>query len=362
MQFTDKNDWRYQVKHSIKSVKEAAVYLGIELPHDLLEVEKEYPVIVSPYYLNLIDKKDPFNDPIWKISMPSTQELLDQSAENDPLSEEEQMAVPRLIHRYDDRVVMLTTNRCPMLCRFCFRKRKWKNGNKWSDISEEEVDQICSYLKGNPQVSEILISGGDPLMLGNKRLNSILEKLSAVESIDVIRIATRIPVTMPMRLEPELIEILSAYPQVWLVTHFNHPNELTQQSLDACRAVTRSGIPILNQAVLLKGVNDDEKVLEELFRALVKNRIKPHYLFHVDPVRGVTHFATGINKGLDIIKSFRKSLGSIAVPHFAIDLPEGGGKVALQPDYTKDGKFITINDNTIDYYGAGDHWSMDKRD
>jgi len=342
--------WKNQIKDSVRSVHEAAELLGVELPQGLYNVEGEYPVMISPHYFELIDKTDPLNDPIWKICMPDNQELLDKSSDFDPLAEEEQMAVPRLIHRYDDRVVMLTTNRCPMLCRFCFRKRKWKNGSKWSDISESELEAICDYLKLNPQVREVLISGGDPLMLETGKLKVILDKLSAVESIDVIRIATRMPVTLPMRIDDELMAVLSKYPQLWLVTHFNHPKELTKESLEACRRITQAGIPALNQTVLLKGVNDSSEVLEELFRGLIKNRIKPHYLFHVDPVRGVKHFATGIEAGLDIIKSFRKGLSSLAVPHFAIDLPEGGGKVALQPDYTDGGNFKSISDTSIRYY------------
>ena len=346
----DHQNWKHQLKYAIRTVDEAAKQLGITDTKVLKEVESEYPIYISPYYLNLIDKKDPLNDPIWKLSMPDAQELNDMDSSFDPLSEEEQMPVDRLIHRYPDRVVMLTTNRCPMLCRHCFRKRYWKSGEDWADITIKQIDAICAYLAENSGINEVLISGGDPLMLSNKKLKIILDKLTAVENIDVIRMATRIPVTLPMRIDDELIDILKQYPQIWFVTHYNHVKELTEESIESCRKITSIGIPILNQAVLMKGINDNAKTLEELFRKLVKHRIKPHYLFHVDPVRGVKHFATGVQVGLDILREFKTSLSSIAVPHFAIDLPGGGGKVALQPDYNNGKGYSSMNGDVIEYY------------
>ena len=346
----DRNNWKHQLKYAIKSVKEAETYLNLKTNDELQKVEKEYPIYISPYYLDLINKKDPFNDPIWKLCMPDIQELNDMESSLDPLSEEKQMVVPNLIHRYPDRVVMLTTNRCPMLCRHCFRKRKWKAGEDLVDISIEQIDEICNYISSNKAIKEILISGGDPLVLGNNKLKLILDKLPTVENLDVIRMATRVPVTLPMRIDFELISLLRNYSKLWFVTHYNHVNELTEQSLRACKLITDSGIPILNQTVLLKGINDNAKTLETLFRKLVKNRIKPHYLFHVDPVRGVKHFATGIQVGLDILEEFKTTLSSIAVPHFAIDLPNAGGKVALQPNYKDSKGYRSINGESINYY------------
>jgi len=346
----DLPNWKSQLKYAIRTIEEASKLLDIDILPELQDVASEYPVFITPYYLNLIDKECPENDPVWKMCMPAPQELVDTTSSYDPLSEEDQMPVPQLIHRYPDRVVMLTTNRCPVLCRHCFRKRKWRDGEKASDISDAKVDAICTYISAHPEVKEILISGGDPLMLNNRRIKDILDKLSSIEHLDIIRIATRAPVTLPMRIDNELISILKRYPRLWFVTHFNHENELTEESLSACRLITQTGIPILNQAVLLKGVNDSADTLEKLFRKLVKNRIKPHYLFHVDPVRGVKHFATGIQAGLDILKEFKNSLSSIAVPHFAIDLPQGGGKVALQPDYASENGYTALNGEIIEYY------------
>jgi len=313
------------------------------------KVAAAYPFRATDYYLSLIkNTENPLADPVGLQCIPSGAELEDESSSEDPLAEKHLSPIPRVIHKYYDRIVLLATNRCAMHCRFCFRKRLWKEGAASSDISEREIDEVCLWLRKNPQIREVLISGGDPLMLSDSAIASLLEKLFS-SGIDIVRIGTRIPVVMPERITEKLVKILSAFPSLWIMTHFNHPAEITEKSMTACRRLVNSGIPLLNQTVLLKGVNDDSETLETLFRSLVKNKIKPHYLFHIDPVRGVRHFATGIEKGLEIIKSFRKKLSSIAVPTFAIDLPEGGGKVALQPDLFRDGGYESIDDRIIKY-------------
>lgn len=339
------------MKHEfIRNAAEAARLLGTVLPESADVVEQLYPVQITPYYLNLIDRNNPVNDPIWKQCMPDSGELLDPEASFDPLSEEEQMPVARFIHRFADRAVLLATGRCAVKCRFCFRKRTWKAGSDLPDISSQELESVCNYLKKNPQIQEILVSGGDPLMLSTGRLREILTALTSTGAISVIRIGSRVPVTFPDRIDCELVNMLSEFDGMWLMTHFNHPAEVTPESAEACRKFVKVGIPVLNQAVLLRGVNDDAVILEELFRKLVMMQVKPHYLFHVDPVKGVRHFATGIEKGLEILKEFRPRLSSLAVPTFAIDLPEGGGKVALQPDYRRDGGFISIKDDKVVKY------------
>jgi lysine 2,3-aminomutase len=344
-------DLKHQLKSLLKTPTDVSKYLNIKLPEDVFNVVEEYPILASPYYLDLIDKSNLPEDPIWKQVIPSVDELTScDDVSEDPLYEESQMPVNRLIHRYKDRVVLLSTNRCTMQCRFCFRKRYWKSSSSRKDITNNELIEICSYLKQDKNIKEILLSGGDPLILDNSKLRYILDTLYAVENIEIIRIATRIPVTLPNRINNNLVNILAEYPGLWFVTHFNHPNEVTEHSLEACRKIIKAGIPILNQTVLLKGVNDNAEILECLFRQLIKNKIKPHYLFHVDPVKSVTHFSTGIEKGLEIIKSFRSTLSSVAVPHFAIDLPEGGGKVSLQPDYKTDDKFQAINNKSLIHY------------
>lgn len=308
-----------------------------------------YPFRSTDYYLSLIkNTENPLLDPIGLQCIPSEAELEDHESSEDPLAEENLSPLPRVIHKYDDRIVLLATSRCATHCRFCFRKRLWKEGAASSDISEREIDEVCLWLRENPQIREVLISGGDPLMLTDSAIASLLEKLFA-SGIDIVRIGTRIPVVMPERITEKLVKILSSFPSLWIMTHFNHPAEITEKSMTSCRRLVNSGIPLLNQTVLLKGVNDDSETLETLFRSLAKNKIKPHYLFHIDPVRGVRHFATGIEKGLEIIKSFRKKLSSIAVPTFAIDLPEGGGKAALQPNLFRNGGYESINGRIIKY-------------
>ncbi|WP_294480654.1 KamA family radical SAM protein [uncultured Victivallis sp.] len=316
------------------SARTAFEALGVRIPPEAAEVEARFPVYVNDYYLKLIDPANWRNDPIARQALPDRAELEDDSSSFDPLAEEIQMPVARLIHRFADRVVLLATGRCAMRCRFCFRKRTWTTGMELDDISDAELEEACAYLRRTPAVREVLISGGDPLMLPFEHFRRIVDAVAAVESIEIIRIATRLPAVWPQRIDAELCDYLRRIPGLWVATHFNHPRELSAEARRACALLVSSGVPVINQTVLLKGVNDDAETLEQLFRSLVALRVKPHYLFHVDPVRGVRHFATGIGKGLEILRAFRPRLSSLAVPTFAIDLPEGGGKVALQPDYS----------------------------
>ncbi len=330
-------------------IKEIEKRLNHQFTQNELEVDNKYPTKVSEYYLSLIDKKNINSDPIALQCLPNEKENESSNLDFDPLIENKLSPLPKLIHKYQDRVVLIATNRCPVHCRFCFRKRNWNDENGF-EISDQELKDVISYLKSDKKIKEVLISGGDPLSLSNKKLKNILDAVSAVENIDIIRIGTRIPVTLPSRVDKELSEILASYAGLWIMTHFNNPKEITNKSLNACNLLIKQGIPILNQTVLLKGVNDNKDILESLFRKLIKNRIKPHYLFHVDPVKSVTHFTTGIQCGLDILCEFRKSLSSIAVPTFAIDLQDGGGKTALQPNYLIENSFKGINDKLIKYY------------
>jgi len=324
-------------------------YLGTPVPEDLRRVEAVYPVRVTTSYLDLLDKADPWHDPVGKECLPQPDELLDYDASYDPLAEAAQTVAPRLIRRYRDRTVLLTTSRCPSLCRFCFRKRLWKTGAALPDLTDEELDEVVRWLTAHPEVREVLVSGGEPLMLSNARLREILERLQTVSSLEILRLGTRAPVTWPDRVDAELVALLAATPGLWLATHFNHPREVTAASADACERLVKAGVPIVNQTVLLKGVNDDPAVLEELFRKLIRIRVKPHYLFHVDPVKGVRHFATGIERGREVLRYFRPRLSSLAVPTFAIDLPEGGGKVHLQADYGDGDGFQTIFGRNVQY-------------
>lgn len=293
-------------------------------------VAEIYPFRITEYYKGLIASK---NDAIWRQSMPSLLELENPDGlEDDGLCENPYSPLPRLIHRYTDRALILASNECFMYCRFCFRKRFRRTSCTMGALTEKETDEICAYLDEHREIHDVLISGGDPLTLGNDVLENIISRISESGEVDTIRICSRAPVVAPSRITPELAKIFSKYEKLWFVTHFNHPSELTDEAHEAIRLIQSAGVVVLNQTVLLKDVNDDEKILEKLFRGLAKWRVRPHYLFHADPIRGTGHFATGVAKGLEIMKYFRKALGSVALPVFALDLPEGGGKVVLVSD------------------------------
>jgi lysine 2,3-aminomutase len=316
----------------------------------LQKVTELYPYRTTPYYASLVNKENISNDPVLKQFFPDLQERDNQSVFqlDDPLCEEAQMPVKHLIHRYNDRAVLLTTNACAVFCRFCMRKRKWQKNQQTTKITEEELDSVVSYLHAHSEIRELLISGGDPLMLTDRELQTILNAVSEVSSLQILRIGTRIPVVLPSRIDENLAELFAGFRGLWVATHFNHPNELTHQALKACSLFINKGVPVVNQTVLLKGINDNFQVLEKLFSTLAANRIKPLYLFHIDPVAGNEHFATGIEKGKEIMEALRNRISSIATPVFAIDLPDGEGKVPITPDYTEDnntfkglsGKFI----------------------
>ncbi len=315
--------------------------------------EAAFPFLTNDYYLSLIERTaaDITADPIYMQSFPAAAELLDSESDFDPLAEAEQMLCPRMIRRFQDRVVVLVTNKCAMHCRFCFRKRLWKQGAELPDLSDDELQTMVETLKQTPEIHEVLLSGGDAAMLPTARLQNIIQAFSDLPQISVIRLASRLPVVWPARFDAPLIEMLSRFDKLWLLTHFNHPVEVTAQAAAVCRSLVKHGIPVLNQTVLLKGVNDQPEILEELFRKLLAIKVKAHYLFHVDPVRGVRHFATGIAAGLEVLKYLRGRLSSLGTPTFALDLPEGGGKVALQPDYSNDGKFWDIHNKKLIEYG-----------
>ncbi len=260
------------------------------------------------------------------------------------------MIAPRMIRRFYDRVVVLVTAKCAGHCRFCFRKRLWKSDAELNDISNRELEDMVAALKAHPEIEEVLLSGGDPMMLADERLIEIIRVFSDLEQIKVIRLGTRIPVMFPDRITGQLAEKLAEFEKLWVLTHFNHPNEVTLESSNVCRKLISRGIWVLNQTVLLKGVNDSPEILEQLFRKLLAIKVKPHYLFHVDPVRGVRHFATGIEPGLEVLRYLRGRLSSLGTPTFAIDLPEGGGKVALQPDYEENGCFWDIHNKKLIKY------------
>jgi len=327
------NDWKWQLKNAVSSLEGLKRFIPTAPACDerFERVISNYPLSVTPYYLSLIDFEDP-DDPVRRQAFPDPQETeFFQTGEEDPLEEESDMAVPGLIHRYPDRVLLQITNMCPVLCRHCTRKREWKNG-LWTR-SDGELRAMIDYLEKNKNVRDVLISGGDPLVLATKRLESILQRLRAIPHLEILRIGTRAPVVLPQRIDAELVTMLKKYRPLWINTHFNHPNEITREAIEACDKILCAGIPMNNQSVLLKGVNDSASVMLRLCRELVRTGVRPYYLYQCDPVKGAEHFRTSLRKGLEIIEGLRGHTTGFAVPAFVVDAPGGGGKIPLQPDY-----------------------------
>lgn len=290
-------------------------------------VSARYPVRVSNYYASLIQKK---GDAIWKQCMPDPKELEDFDQCPDPLNEASLSPVPGLIHRYSDRVVLLVSNRCPVYCRFCMRKRLVGSGD--AAMNETEFQDALAYIAATPTIRDVVLSGGDPLMLSDDSLLRVLSGLRAISHISIIRIGSRVPVTLPERITSELCNMLKQFHPLYVNTHFNHPDEITDDSGRACAMLADAGIQLGNQTVLLKGINDDVEVMRKLMTGLLDIRVKPYYLHQMDLVRGTAHFRTSVNTGLEIIRALRGHISGLAIPHYVIDLPGGKGKVAILPD------------------------------
>lgn len=303
---------------------------GVSLNSEQSLVSKLYPFRITAHYASLIQD---VSDPIWRQCMPDSKEMDDYGQIADPLSEEKLSPVPGLIHRYPDRVVLVVSSRCAVYCRFCMRKRMVGCGD--APISKKNLEKALAYIKANTSIHDVILSGGDPLMLNDASLHSILAKLRAIQNISIIRIGTRIPVTMPERITSELCQMLNRFHPLYINTHFNHPREITDQSAKACQMLANAGIPLGNQSVLLKGVNDELSVMRELLTNLLAIRVKPYYLHQMDLVRGTAHFRTSVSVGMELIRGLRGHISGMAIPHYVIDLPGGKGKVPILPDDVK---------------------------
>ena len=325
-------DWRWQLRHRIRSVDELLeCFPGLPNPEALVRASEQFPLAITPYYASLIQVAGS-EDPIFQMAVPQIGELFDGPfLTEDPLSEEEDMPVPGLVHRYPDRALLIATSACAVYCRHCTRKRV--TGHREGVMTRAELDRVAGYLRQHPEIKDVIISGGDPLTLATGVLEEILAVLRGIPSLEIIRIGTRVPVTLPMRITDELVEMLRRYHPVYVNTHFNHPVELTRESTEACLKLADAGIPLGNQSVLLKGVNDSAEVLERLFRALLRTRVRPYYLFQCDLVQGVEHFRTPISRGLEIMEYLRGRISGLAIPTFVVDAPLGGGKIPLLPNY-----------------------------
>ena len=325
-------DWRWQLRNRIRTPEDlCACFPQLANGGYIAEASARFPLALTPYYASLIQTPDA-SDPIFQMAIPQLAELTDRSfLIEDPLAEDHDMPVPGLIHRYRDRALLIATSTCSVYCRHCTRKRV--AGFREGVIGPEELDQAVRYLGEHPEIRDVIVSGGDPLTLGTETLERILARLREVESVEVIRIGTRAPVVLPMRITTELVQMLRRYHPLYINTHFNHPAELTAEAAEACRRMADAGIPLGNQTVLLRGVNDSPQVLETLFRGLLRNRVRPYYLFQCDLVRGVEHFRTPISRGIEIMEYLRGRVSGMAIPTFVVDAPNGGGKIPLLPNY-----------------------------
>lgn len=328
------SDWMWQIRHAVRTAEGLARALDL-LPEELEGARAAeragFPIAVTPYYLNLCDREDP-TCAIRRQVVPRIDEAHVVPGDlRDPLGEEAHEVAPELVQRYPDRALLLVSDRCAVYCRFCTRSRMVGNGG--GPRSLERLEPALSYLRNHPEVTDVILSGGDPLTMATSRLAAIVQAVRSIDSVQTIRLATRVPVTLPQRITDELVAALRPYHPLWVMTHFNHPRELTQEAIAACARLLDAGFPINNQTVLLRGINDDPAVLSELFRSLVRARVRPYYLLQADPVRGTSHLRTPVQTGIDIMEQLQGRLSGIALPKLILDAPGGYGKVPIGPNY-----------------------------
>jgi lysine 2,3-aminomutase len=327
------NDWKWQVRSRIENLVQLRKIFKLtpEEEEGVRMALSTFRMAITPYYLTLIDPDNP-HDPVRRQAIPTGHETHISAADLvDPLHEDVDSPVPGLTHRYPDRVLFLITDMCSMYCRHCTRRRF--AGQKDYDSSSAHIDGAIDYIARTPQVRDVLLSGGDALMVSDRQLESIIQRLRKIPHVEIIRIGTRVPVVCPQRITPELTNMLKKYHPIWLNTHFNHSNEITPESSNACAMLADAGIPLGNQSVLLRGVNDCVHVMKRLVQDLVKIRVRPYYIYQCDLSMGLEHFRTPVSKGIEIIEGLRGHTSGYAVPTFVVDAPGGGGKIPVMPDY-----------------------------
>lgn len=327
------NDWKWQVKNRIETLDQLKKYIKLTTEEEkgVKETLKTLRMAITPYYLSLIDQSNP-HCPIRRQAIPTLAETYHSGADLlDPLDEDTDSPVPGLTHRYPDRVLFLITDMCSMYCRHCTRRRF--AGQRDCELPSDKIQMGIDYIARTPQVRDVLLSGGDALMISDTMLESILKRLRAIPHVEIIRIGTRIPVVCPQRITDNLVEMIKKYHPVWVNTHFNHANEMTPEAAAACAKLANAGVPLGNQSVLLRGVNDCTHVMRNLVHALVKNRVRPYYIYQCDLSMGLKHFRTPVSKGIEIIESLRGHTSGFAVPTFVVDAPGGGGKTPVMPTY-----------------------------
>ncbi len=327
------NNWKWQVKNRIETLDNLKKYISLTPAEEegVRESLKTIRMAITPYYLSLINTDDPY-DPVRKQSVPTINELhVSPSDLQDPLHEDSDSPVPGLTHRYPDRVLFLITDMCAMYCRHCTRRRF--AGQKDAASPNERIDRCIDYIARTPQVRDVLLSGGDALLMTDDRIEYILQRLRKIPHVEIVRFGTRTPVVMPQRITDDFVNMLKKYHPIWLNTHFNHPNEITPEAAEACAKLANAGVPLGNQSVLLRGINDCTHVMKRLMHELVKIRVRPYYIYICDQSMGIGHFRTPISKGIEIIENLRGHTSGYAVPTFVVDAPGGGGKIPIMPTY-----------------------------
>ena len=348
----DWDDWHWQQRNRVTSLAdlEALIDLTQEEREAFERSHEAFHMGITPYYASLMDPSDP-NCPIRLQAVPQLGELTVLPTDlEDPLAEERDMPVPGITHRYPDRVLFYTTHTCPVYCRHCTRKRKVSDPT--TAAAKKQIEDGLAYIEAHPEIRDIVISGGDPLSLSDDRLDYILGRLRAIPHVEMFRLGTRNLVTLPQRVTDDFAKMLRKHQPVFVNTHFNHPKECTAEAFEACRKLADAGCVLGNQMVLLKGVNDDPKIVKELNHKLLMMRVRPYYIYQCDLSQGISHFRTPIETGLKIIESLRGHTSGLAVPHFVVDAPNGGGKIPLLPEYMvrREGKKVTLRNYAFEEF------------
>ena len=331
---TQWNDWHWQLRHRIRSLDELGriFQLSEDERRAVTRHSGPLPVGITPYYASLMSREDP-REPLRRTHIMTGAEAIRLPGESeDPLGEDHDTAAPGLVHRYPDRVLFLTTGTCATYCRYCTRARAVGNPGGEYQFSPRQWEQALAYLEIHTEVRDVLLSGGDPLTMADEKLDWLLNRLRSIPHIEFLRIGTKVPMVLPQRITKDLVKVLKKYHPLFMSLHVTHPREFTSESREALARLADAGIPLGSQTVLLKGVNDDIAVIKPLMHGLLKNRVKPYYLYQVDPIRGSGHFRTNVEKGIEIIEGLRGYTTGYATPIFAVDAPGGGGKIQLAPD------------------------------
>ncbi len=340
----DWQDWAWQLKNRLTTVEQLEQYMTLTADEKAgcAFANQKLALAITPYFFNLIDVNDP-ECPIRKQLIPRTAEMIISEGENDDsLNEDGHSPVPGLVHRYPDRVLFLVTDRCASYCRYCTRSRLVSNAQDYNFHPEHE--RALRYIESHPEIRDVLLSGGDPLLLSDKKLEHLLSRLRAIPHVEFIRIGSRIPVFLPQRITPALTDIFKKYGPIWMSIHVNHPKECTAELQAACERLSFAGVPLGNQSVLLKGINDDVEIMQALVHRLLRMRVRPYYLYQMDLITGGSHFKADVRKGLEIIRGLRGHTTGYAVPQYVIDAPGGGGKVPVNPDYVE-----SITDDAVTF-------------